>query len=29
MVALMGLLNLFRHLRVLGLIPGGSAGCFC
>lgn len=29
MVVLMGLLNLFRHLQTIGLIPGGSAGCFC
>jgi hypothetical protein len=29
MVVLMGLVNFFRHLRIIGLIPGGAAGCFC
>ena len=29
MVVLMGLVNLARHLQIIGLIPGGSAGCFC
>jgi len=30
MVALMGLLNLLRHLQIMGYIPGGSGGgCFC
>lgn len=29
MVVLMGLVNLVRHLQIIGLIPGGSAGCFC
>ncbi len=28
-VAAMGLLNLFRHLQLFGILPGGSAGCFC
>jgi hypothetical protein len=28
-VALMGLLNLIRHLQAFGILPGGSAGCFC
>lgn len=28
-VALMGLVNLIRHLQLFGIIPGGSAGCFC
>ncbi len=29
MVALMGLINLLRHLQIIGLLPGGSSGCFC
>ena len=29
MVVLMGLLNLSRHLQLLGFLPGGIAGCFC
>ncbi|MDT8334737.1 MAG: sulfite exporter TauE/SafE family protein [Desulfurivibrionaceae bacterium] len=30
MVALIGLLNLFRHLGMMGILPGGGgAGCFC
>jgi len=29
MVVLMGLTNLLRHLQIIGLIPGGSSGCFC
>ena len=29
MVVLMGLVNLVRHLQIIGLIPGGTAGCFC
>ncbi|MCK4837400.1 MAG: sulfite exporter TauE/SafE family protein [Desulfobulbaceae bacterium] len=29
MVVLMGLVNLTRHLQLIGLIPGGSSGCFC
>ena len=29
MVILMGLVNLLRHLQIIGLIPGGSSGCFC
>jgi sulfite exporter TauE/SafE len=28
-VALMGLVNLFRHLQLFGILPGGTAGCFC
>ena len=28
-VALMGLVNLFRHLQLFGILPGGSGGCFC
>jgi len=30
MVALMGLLNLLRHLQIMGFLPGASGGgCFC
>jgi len=29
MVVLMGLINLARHLQLLGILPGGTAGCFC
>lgn len=28
-VAIMGLLNLFRHLQAFGILPGGTPGCFC
>ena len=28
-VALMGVVNLIRHLQAFGIIPGGSSGCFC
>ncbi|MBU0479994.1 MAG: sulfite exporter TauE/SafE family protein [Proteobacteria bacterium] len=28
-VVLMGLINLARHLQLLGFLPGGVAGCFC
>lgn len=28
-VALMGLINLIRHLQAFGILPGGSSGCFC
>lgn len=28
-VAAMGLVNLFRHLQLFGVIPGGTTGCFC
>ena len=28
-VYLMGLVNLLRHLQIIGIIPGGSSGCFC
>lgn len=28
-VAAMGVLNLFRHLQLFGILPGGRAGCFC
>ena len=28
-VVLMGLVNLFRHLQIIGLIPGDPSGCFC
>ncbi|MBU0673888.1 MAG: sulfite exporter TauE/SafE family protein [Proteobacteria bacterium] len=29
MVVLMGLYNLGRHLQIIGIMPGGSSGCFC
>jgi sulfite exporter TauE/SafE len=29
MVAAMGLVNLVRHLQLFGILPGGTAGCFC
>ncbi len=29
MVVLMGLINLIRHLQIIGLIAGDSSGCFC
>ena len=29
MVAMMGLVNLLRHLQIIGVIPGGPSGCFC
>lgn len=28
-VALMGLFNLFHHLHLMGILPGGASGCFC
>ncbi len=28
-VALMGIVNLIRHLQAFGILPGGSSGCFC
>lgn len=28
-VAVMGLVNLVRHLQLFGFLPGGTAGCFC
>jgi sulfite exporter TauE/SafE len=28
-VGLMGIVNLLRHLQLFGIIPGGTAGCFC
>ena len=29
LVALMGIINLVRHLQLFGIIPGASSGCFC
>jgi len=28
-VALMGFVNLLRHLQAFGILPGGGSGCFC
>jgi len=28
-VALMGIINLVRHLQAFGILSGGSSGCFC
>lgn len=29
MVVLMGVINLFRHLQIIGILPGGSSSCLC